>query len=88
MPLVVLAVLFATLVAALALRLGATGRGVGLLLLVAALLMTPRVNPRAAAWFRGYRRSLLALALLALALLGLFQPTRLFIFDVMEAVQP
>ena len=88
MPFVVLASILATLVAALALSAGATGRGVGLLLLVAIILVAPRVSPRVARWFRGYRQPLVALALLVLIAVALFRPTPLFIVDKMVAVPP
>jgi hypothetical protein len=80
--------MIATPVAALALSVGATKRGVGLLLLVAIILVAPRVSPRAASWLRGYRQLLVAVALLVLARLALFQPTPLFIVDFMVAVPP
>jgi hypothetical protein len=88
MPFVFLASILATLVAALALSVDATSRGVGLLLLVAIILVAPRVSPRVARWFRGYRQPLVAVALLVLAGLALFQPTPLFIVDYMVAVPP
>ena len=88
MPFVVLASILATLVAALALTAGATGRGVGLLLLVTLILVTPRVSTRAARWFRGYRQPLVAVALIVLAAVALFRPTPLFIVDSMVAVPP
>ena len=86
--LLLFASIVATLVAALALSARAEGRGIGLLVLVAFVLVAPRSHRELGRWLRGYRRALVGLVVLLLAGMALFWPTPLFVVDYMDAVQP